>query len=223
MEFRNLTADERSDLRDQFRELARTFARRSAVSEGAGPADRRRMCLAQLRVLGIMQSELDLAVEAEARAAAADGANFRELGDAWGITRQAARKRWSRVRTALPADGRPLPDVSKYDDLLPSHQQRGTSRPAAAWARYQSRPGRAVLVADSLDSLRGPADGIVELPLWLFWSAPDRTFDLSKPYMLRSMYETVLGEAGCPEDLTGWLDRDTLIRLWPDLYLPKGV
>lgn len=89
--------------------------------------------------------------------------------------------------------------------------------------RCQGRPGRGVLVADSLADLRGPAEGTVELPLRLFWSSPDRTFDLGTPYMLRSLYETVLGEAGRPEDLTAYLDGDTLIALWPELYLPKGV
>ena len=90
-------------------------------------------------------------------------------------------------------------------------------------ARYESRPGRCAVVADSLADLRGPAGGTVELPIWLFWSSPDHTFDLSKPFMLRSMYETVLGEASRPEDLAAYLDGDTLIALWPDLYLPSGV
>jgi hypothetical protein len=79
------------------------------------------------------------------------------------------------------------------------------------------------VVAASLADLKGPFEGTVELPLWLFWSSPDRTFDLSKPFMLRSLYETVLGEASHPEDLTAYLDGDTLIALWPDLFLPKGV
>ena len=90
-------------------------------------------------------------------------------------------------------------------------------------ARYQSRPGRHAVVAASLADLKGPTEGTVELPLWLFWSSADRTFDLSQPFMLRSMYETVLGEASRPEDLTTYLDGGTLIALWPDLYLPKGV
>ena len=90
-------------------------------------------------------------------------------------------------------------------------------------ARYESRPGRNAVVAASLADLKGPTEGTVELPLWLFWSSPDRTFDLSQPFMLRSMYETVLGEASRPEDLTTYLHGDTLIALWPDLYLPKGV
>jgi DNA invertase Pin-like site-specific DNA recombinase len=113
----------------------------------------------------------------------------------------------------LPAGNRLLPDVAEHGQLPPA-----VPRP-----RYQSRPGRQALVAASLADLRGPARGTVELPLRLFWSSPDRTFDLNKPSMLRSMYETVLGEATRPEDLTTYLDGDTLISAWPDLYLPKGV
>ena len=90
-------------------------------------------------------------------------------------------------------------------------------------ARYQARPGRRAVVADSLADLQGPAEGMVELPIWLFWSSPDHTFDLGKPFMLRSLYETVLVEASRPEDLAAYLDGGTLVALWPDLHLPKGV
>ena len=83
-------------------------------------------------------------------------------------------------------------------------------RVAAVRTPYRARPGRSVLVVTSLDDLHGPAEGVVELPIWLFWSCPDHTFDLSKPFMLRSMYETVLREAGRPEDLTTFLNGDTL-------------
>jgi hypothetical protein len=98
-----------------------------------------------------------------------------------------------------------------------------TTPAEASRVRYQSRPGRDAVVASSLADLKGLTEGTVELPLWLFWSSPDRTFDLSRPFMLRSMYETVLGEASRPEDLTAYLDGDTLIALWPELFLPKGV
>ena len=37
------------------------------------------------------------------------------------------------------------------------------------------------------------------------------------------LYQTVLREASRPEDLTGYLDRDTLMALWPELHLPRGV
>jgi hypothetical protein len=90
-------------------------------------------------------------------------------------------------------------------------------------ARYQSRPGRWATVAPSLADLRGPTEGSVELPLRLFWSCPGHTFDLGDRDMRQWLYETVLREAGRLEDLTAYLDGDTLVALWPDLYLPRGV
>ena len=111
-----------------------------------------------------------------------------------------------------------VPDGAGKATLSPM----GTAQASAHRARYQARPGRSAVVADRLADLRGPAEGTVELPLRLFWSSADRTFDLGKPFMLRSMYETVLGEASCPEDLA-YLNGDTLIAIWPQLYLPRGV
>jgi hypothetical protein len=94
---------------------------------------------------------------------------------------------------------------------------------SATPSRYQSRPGRAAVVAPSLADLRGPAEGTVELPLRLFWSCPGHTFDLGDLDMRLWLYQTVLREASRPEDLTTYLDSDTLIDLWPDLFLPSGV
>jgi hypothetical protein len=90
-------------------------------------------------------------------------------------------------------------------------------------SRYPSRPGRRALVATDLADLHGPAGGTVELPLRLFWSLPDHRFDLDDPDTRRWYYETVLREASRPDDLTVYLDGDTLVRLWPDLFLPRGV
>lgn len=80
-----------------------------------------------------------------------------------------------------------------------------------------------MLVAARLADLRGPARGTVELPLRLFWSAPDRTFDLDDLDMLRSMYEKVLREAARAGDLSAYLNSDRLVEVWPDLFLPKDV
>jgi prevent-host-death family protein len=98
--------------------------------------------------------------------------------------------------------------------------------PAAAVAHavpYQARPGRPGLVAAGLADLRGPARGVVELPLRLFWSAPGHTFDLDQPPMLQAMYEAVLREASRPEDLTSYLNGEVLVAVWPELFLPKGL
>jgi hypothetical protein len=86
-----------------------------------------------------------------------------------------------------------------------------------------SRPGRRAVVVADLAALRGSAKGTVELPLWLFWGNPDHRFDLGDPDMRLWLYQTVLREAGRPEDLIEYLDRDLLIGLWPDLYLPRPV
>jgi len=40
--------------------------------------------------------------------------------------------------------------------------------------------------------------------------------------MLRSLYEIVLGAATL-EDLSAYLDGDTLAAVWPELNLPNGV
>jgi hypothetical protein len=75
---------------------------------------------------------------------------------------------------------------------------------AASRARYQPRPGRTPLVTADL------AD-------------PDRTFDLSDPDMLRSMYEKVLREAIRTDELTRFLNGGTLVAVWRDLFLPRAV
>lgn len=107
---------------------------------------------------------------------------------------------------------------------LPTGQAPSPGVPAQALlSRHPSRPGRRALVAADLDGLRGPVSGKVQLPLRLFWSLPDHQFDLDDPDTRRWYYETVLREASRPDDLTAHLDGATLVRLWPELYLPKGV
>jgi hypothetical protein len=85
-----------------------------------------------------------------------------------------------------------------------------------------ARPHRPVLVAGTLDELTGPTRGLVELPLRLWWN-PQRTFDLSRPTMLAWMYENVLREAIRVDELRTHLDGRTLVRLWPQLNLPRAV
>jgi hypothetical protein len=80
-----------------------------------------------------------------------------------------------------------------------------------------------VIVVTDLNSLRGASRGTVELPLRLYWNGPSLVFDLGEPYLRRWLYRIVLREASRPEDLTSYLDRDTLIAVWPELALPKGV
>jgi hypothetical protein len=85
-----------------------------------------------------------------------------------------------------------------------------------------ARPHRPVLVAGTLTELTGPTTGQVELPLRLWWN-PHRTFDLGKHTMLCWMYENVLREAVRVDELRTHLHGPTLIRLWPELNLPRAV
>lgn len=103
------------------------------------------------------------------------------------------------------------------------HQVMAVTRARSRPGHHQSRPGRSVVVVPRLAALQGPADGTVELPLWLNWSNPGHPFDLGDRDMRLWLYQTVLREARRAEDLTTYLDRDTLIALWPELYLPKDV
>jgi hypothetical protein len=95
--------------------------------------------------------------------------------------------------------------------------------PGASGARrHLSRPGRVALVTETLDELRGPTSGVVELPHRLMWQA-NRHVDLDDSFERRWAYEIVLREAIRVEELRAWLDAGTLRELWPQLILPRGV
>ena len=82
---------------------------------------------------------------------------------------------------------------------------------------------RSVVVPASLESLHGPAEGLVELPQRLFWSGSDRVFDLSDRDRLAEMYEAVFDAARTETDLAEYLNGEVLARLWPDLALAPRV
>jgi hypothetical protein len=94
---------------------------------------------------------------------------------------------------------------------------------SAPQVRHWSRPGRRVVIASSLADLRGPIRGTIKLPIWLYWSGRDRTFDLEDREMRRWLYQIVLREASSLDDLVTYVDGGTLIAIWPELCLPKGV
>jgi hypothetical protein len=82
---------------------------------------------------------------------------------------------------------------------------------------YVRRP---VLVVADLVYLRGPVSGTVELPLWLFWSGASPAaggFNLDELVQRRSMSVIVLREACKATDLTSFLDRETLVSMWPEV------
>ncbi|MER7841792.1 hypothetical protein ABTY98_39385 [Streptomyces sp. NPDC096040] len=73
---------------------------------------------------------------------------------------------------------------------------------------------------ESLDELRGPTQGVVELPLHMAWSGMT-SYDMSKPRHLMGLYRTVLHE-GLRDDLPRYLNQDLLLQLWPVLRTLVG-
>lgn len=86
-------------------------------------------------------------------------------------------------------------------------------------ARTALRPS---IVPDSLDDLRGPAEGIVELPVRLYWSAGSRRFDLSSPHEAADYCESVLDAASSRSDLVRYLNAGLLVQVWPVLGLSRA-
>lgn len=80
---------------------------------------------------------------------------------------------------------------------------------------------RQVAVPDSLDDLKGPGSGVVELPMTLFWSRPDRKFNLDDRYQAIDMYLVVL-DRGSVVELASYLNGKLLVELWPDLHLTRA-
>ncbi|MBU8552446.1 hypothetical protein ACFC5H_28095 [Streptomyces rochei] len=72
----------------------------------------------------------------------------------------------------------------------------------------------------SLDELRGPTHGVVDLPLHVAWSGMT-SYDLGKPRQRMGLYRTVLHE-GLDDDLPRYLNQDLLLELWPVLRTLVG-
>ncbi|MET7686988.1 hypothetical protein ABZT06_03200 [Streptomyces sp. NPDC005483] len=73
---------------------------------------------------------------------------------------------------------------------------------------------------ESLDNLRGPNHGVVELPLHLAWSGMT-SYDLSNPRRRMGLYRTILHE-GLHDDLPRCLNQDLLLQLGPVLRTLVG-
>jgi hypothetical protein len=87
-------------------------------------------------------------------------------------------------------------------------------------SRYADQ--RHYVVASSLADLHGPVHGMATLDRRLDWSG-DATYDLDDAGDLQLMYQTVLNQASTADDLSRYLDGNTLRRLWPSLWLPARL
>jgi hypothetical protein len=77
-----------------------------------------------------------------------------------------------------------------------------------------------VVVPASLDDLRGPGSGVVELPVHLYWSG-SRRFDLADPHQAAALCDAVLDTAATTEVLAQYLNADVLTRAWPVLGMSR--
>ncbi|MCF3961152.1 response regulator [Streptomyces fuscigenes] len=144
--------------RQALADLARNLAGQAPAPAGTGEQGDADACLARLRALAHLRAAVEHCAELEARAAALAGAGYPQLGDAWGITRQGARRRWpGLVFTAQPPT-RPLPASSTRSpamDLLDSHRTYSV-------LLVEDDPGDALLIQDAL-SEHGMARGITQV------------------------------------------------------------
>jgi hypothetical protein len=77
------------------------------------------------------------------------------------------------------------------------------------WDAYARR------LPSSLEDLRGPATGAVELPLRVAWSGR-RVYDVGEEDQRLVLYALLLAEAQ-REDLERLVHRESLVSLWPRL------
>ncbi len=71
----------------------------------------------------------------------------------------------------------------------------------------------------SLDALAGPAEGVLTLPVSIYWG-PDSTADLSTPEGVEKAYENIVRE-GSSQQQEELLNADLLRRVWSQLRLPR--
>ncbi|WNI14390.1 response regulator [Actinacidiphila sp. ITFR-21] len=150
-----LTALAERAVEDLARRLAaEAFPARYAGSTGPDGMDGP---LVRLRVLSYILKAVDSRAAQEARAAARQGATYPDLGRAWGITRQGARRRWpGLVFTARPPS-RPVPArirrSASVNALLPARTYRVLL--------VEDDPADALLIEEALSD-RGVATRSIE-------------------------------------------------------------
>lgn len=74
---------------------------------------------------------------------------------------------------------------------------------------------------DRLEELRGPRSGRIRLPINVYWG-PKSDVDLDSESDVVKAYQATLRE-GRVDDQVAILNRDLLVRIWPELMLPVRV
>ncbi len=138
-------------------------------------------------------------------------------------TELAARAETSRPTLSAYEHGRVSPTLVTLDRILAAAGHRLVVVPVLRWREVEAGGGRTAAVPDALPTLSvRQALRIVDLPLHLDWSRPERKADLADRSQRAQVYETVLRE-GRPEDIEALVDATLLVDLWDDLVLPRQI
>lgn len=126
----------------------------------------------------------------------------------------------------MRAGGRSIAHIANVLGVGASSVSRALAKvdentPAPAERRVFFRDIKPYETPASLDELRGPVGGALELPHSVYWG-PERTVDLDNPAGVRKTYQATLSE-GTAEDQARLLNRDVLLREWGELALPDRV
>ena len=95
-------------------------------------------------------------------------------------------------------------------------------RPVPVERRVFFRDVKPYEIPESLDDLKGPAGGVVELPHSVLWAPGGGRVDLDQEGGIGLAYRAVVAE-GTVADQVMILNRDRLIATWPELLLPRRV
>lgn len=92
--------------------------------------------------------------------------------------------------------------------------------PHASNERYHAWQFMPFFMPDSLDDLHGTPDAVFMLPVTIYWGPRRPPFDMTRPGDAIRAYTEIIGH-GDLDTITTLVNRDLLIRYWPQLMLDR--
>lgn len=135
----------------------------------------------------------------------------------------ARRAGTSRPTVSAYEAGRKSPNLATVQRLLAALGAHLVAEDDIVFTDVPVGRGRVVAVPNRLPRL--PVEGalaVVELPLHVSWSIPDRRVDLADRQARARAYEQLLTEGTAP-DIASMVDGALLADLWAELVLPRAV
>ena len=142
-----------------------------------------------------------------------------------GLTKDELAQRAGTSRPTLSAyvHGHKTPRLDTAERIVREAGFALAITPLLTWRTIETRHRRVASVPDRLPHLDAAvALALIELPLHLDWSRPDRHVDLRDPKQRAHCYEVVLRE-GTSADIARIVDGALLIDLFDDLVLPIEI